>query len=74
MIQDSGKGMSLKEQKQMFDPFFTTRKSGTGLGLAVSYQIIEQHLGSFEVESSQGTGTSITIVLPEEQSINREIK
>ena len=74
MIQDSGKGMSLKEQKQMFDPFFTTRKSGTGLGLAVSYQIIEQHFGSFEVESNQGTGTSITIVLPEEQSTNRDIK
>ncbi len=65
MVRDNGKGMSIEEQEQMFDPFFTTRKSGTGLGLAVSYQIIEQHHGFFEVESRQDTGTSITIVLPE---------
>jgi len=61
---DSGKGMTPEEKEKMFDPFFTTRKTGTGLGLAVSYQIIEQHNGRFEVESQPGEGTTIRIILP----------
>ena len=63
-VADSGKGMTPEEIERMFDPFFTTRKTGTGLGLAVSYQIVEQHNGRFEVESRPGEGTSIRIILP----------
>ncbi len=63
-VKDSGKGMNPEEKEKMFDPFFTTRKTGTGLGLAVSYQIIEQHSGRFEVESRPGRGTIIRIILP----------
>ncbi len=63
-VTDSGRGMSREEREQMFDPFFSTRKSGTGLGLAVSHQIVEQHGGFFEVESWPGEGTTITVVLP----------
>jgi len=63
-VKDSGKGMTPEEKERMFDPFFTTRKTGTGLGLAVSYQIIEQHNGRFEVESHLGKGTLIRIILP----------
>jgi two-component system, NtrC family, sensor histidine kinase HydH len=63
-ISDTGCGMTEEAQQKMFDPFFTTRKTGTGLGLAVSHQIIEQHNGSFEVESTPEKGTTITIVLP----------
>ncbi|WP_456385241.1 two-component system sensor histidine kinase NtrB [Desulfolithobacter sp.] len=63
-VSDSGKGMSGEEQEKMFDPFFTTRRAGTGLGLAVSHQIVEQHHGHFEVVSAPGRGTEITIVLP----------
>ena len=66
-VSDTGIGMNREEREQMFDPFFTTRKSGTGLGLAVSHQIIEQHHGSFEVSSSPGKGTSITLILPKQQ-------
>ncbi len=63
-ITDSGRGMDPEEKERMFDPFFTTRKTGTGLGLAVSYQIIEQHNGRFEVDSRPGQGTRISIILP----------
>ncbi|MFP7755890.1 two-component system sensor histidine kinase NtrB [Thermodesulfobacteriota bacterium B35] len=63
-VADSGRGMSREERQQMFDPFFSTRRSGTGLGLAVSHQIVEQHGGWFEVESRPGEGTTITVVLP----------
>ncbi len=67
-VTDTGCGMTTEEKEQMFDPFFTTKKTGTGLGLAVSYQIIEQHHGSFTVRSSPGRGTSISITLPRQQN------
>ncbi|CAG35104.1 related to two-component system sensor histidine kinase (Ntr family) [Desulfotalea psychrophila LSv54] len=63
-IADTGCGMSEKEREQMFDPFFTTSKTGTGLGLAVSHQIIAQHRGFFEVSTAQNRGTNIRIILP----------
>jgi len=67
-VTDTGIGMSRDEREQMFDPFFTTRKTGTGLGLTVSHQIVEQHHGTLEVDSEQGRGTSITMILPIEQN------
>ena len=56
--------MTEQEREKMFDPFFTTRKTGTGLGLAVSHQIIEQHGGTLEVKTAWGEGTTVTIILP----------
>lgn len=64
-VRDTGKGLTPEEKTQMFDPFFTTRKDGTGLGLAVVQQIVEQHLGRIEVESETGQGTCIKLILPE---------
>lgn len=61
-VQDTGRGMTADEKERMFDPFFTTKKTGTGLGLAVSHQIIERHHGYFEVTSSPGHGTRIDII------------
>jgi two-component system sensor histidine kinase HydH len=66
-VSDSGKGMTEQESEKMFDPFFTTRKTGTGLGLAVSHQIMEQLGGTFEVITSPETGTTVTVVLPYEK-------
>jgi two-component system sensor histidine kinase HydH len=63
-VKDTGTGMSKDELEKMFDPFYTTRKSGTGLGLAVSHQIVEQHHGRFEVASDPEEGTRIDIMLP----------
>ncbi len=63
-VTDTGKGMTEQERERMFDPFFTTKKTGTGLGLAVSHQIVEQHNGSLEVVSSPENGTEINIILP----------
>jgi len=67
-ISDTGQGMSAEVQKQIFDPFFTTRKGGTGLGLAISHQIVEQHHGRIEVNSSEGQGTTMKVILPGTQS------
>ncbi len=66
-VSDNGIGMTGQEREKMFDPFFTTRKTGTGLGLAVSHQIIEQHNGTFEVDTVPGEGTTVTIILPKKK-------
>lgn len=66
-VSDNGIGMTEQEREKMFDPFFTTRNTGTGLGLAVSHQIIEQLNGSFDVQTAQGKGTSVTIILPKKR-------
>lgn len=63
-VEDSGSGMSEDVQAKMFDPFFTTTQSGTGLGLAVSHQIIELHGGSFEVQTAPESKTVISFRLP----------
>jgi len=63
-VQDFGRGMTAEERERMFDPFYTTRKEGTGLGLAVVQQIIEQHRGRIEVESAPGEGTRVEVILP----------
>jgi len=63
-VSDSGVGMSDETKSKMFDPFYTTRNSGTGLGLAVSHRIVERHKGYFEIKSAVNVGTTITIVLP----------
>lgn len=62
---DSGLGMSKPVKDRIFEPFFTTKgTSGMGLGLAVSYGIIEKHGGRIQVDSSPGLGSTFTITLP----------
>jgi len=69
LIRDTGCGMSAKVKKSIFDPFFTTKPvgQGTGLGLSVSYGIIESHGGRIQVDSKEGKGTCFTLSLPIEQ-------
>lgn len=62
-IQDTGIGISAENLDKLFTPFFTTKEKGVGLGLAVSYGIIERHGGKIEVESAVGEGTTFTLVL-----------
>ncbi|MFQ6758099.1 MAG: PAS domain-containing protein [Deltaproteobacteria bacterium] len=71
-VRDNGKGMTQEEQARMFDPFFSTRKTGTGLGLAVVHNIVEQHHARIDVESENGKGTTVTLVLPIHQGERRE--
>lgn len=63
-VEDQGKGISPDNLKKIFDPYFTTKESGTGLGLATSYSIIKKHNGYIEVESEPGVGTIFRIYLP----------
>ena len=63
-VSDTGVGINKKDLVHIFDPYFTTKQAGTGLGLAVVHRIIESHKGEIRVESKVGGGTTITISLP----------
>jgi signal transduction histidine kinase len=69
MITDSGKGISQKNIAGVFEPFYTTKPFGVGLGLAISKKIIEDHGGRIAVESQLLKGTTITVSLPMRGSV-----
>ncbi len=61
---DNGHGISNDVMDQLFLPFFTTKENGTGLGLALSHKVIQEHRGKIHVQSQVGKGTIFIIVLP----------
>ncbi len=63
-VQDSGKGMSEEVRSRIFEPFFSTREGGTGLGLAVVQQIVEAFGGTIEVQSKPGEGARFDVRWP----------
>lgn len=63
-FQDTGQGISPDVINKVFDPFFSTKEKGTGLGMSISYGIIENHNGTMEINSKQGEGATFTITLP----------
>lgn len=63
-VQDNGPGIPAENLEHIFEPFFSTRSGGTGLGLAMVRSIITQHEGAIEVASTLGTGTTFTLYFP----------
>lgn len=63
-IIDTGKGMSQQIQNQVFEPFFTNKDTGTGLGLVICKRIIEMYKGQIAIDSKEHEGTAVTITLP----------
>ncbi len=63
-ITDSGPGIPPENLDRVFEPYFTTKEGGTGLGLALAQKIIQEHQGTIRLESQPGSGTTFTIALP----------
>jgi signal transduction histidine kinase len=63
-VSDEGVGISPENREKIFDPFFTTKEGGTGLGLSVAYQIVDQHGGVLTAEANPIKGMTFTALLP----------
>ena len=63
-VEDNGPGIPAATLRKVFDPFYTTKATGTGLGLFVTQRIVKAHGGTIELESTEGKGTCFTICLP----------
>jgi two-component system sensor histidine kinase PilS (NtrC family) len=70
---DSGRGMNEADQRRLFQPFRTNFPTGTGLGMAISYRIVQEHGGRIEVSSHEGAGTSITVSLPSSAAMRNAV-
>jgi CheY-like chemotaxis protein len=73
-VSDTGEGIAKKHLDKIFDPYFTTKETGHGLGLAICYSIIKQHQGLITVDSDLGAGSTFSVYLPatERRAISRE--
>jgi signal transduction histidine kinase len=63
-VRDTGRGISREHLPHVFSPFFTTKQAGTGLGLPICLDIVTRHGGNLRIESTEGRGTSATVLLP----------
>jgi signal transduction histidine kinase len=63
-VRDTGCGIAQENLKRIFNPFFTTKDKGTGLGLSIVRKIVEGHKGTITIESEEGRGTRVEVVLP----------
>ncbi|MHB1390506.1 MAG: ATP-binding protein [Thermoleophilia bacterium] len=64
IVQDDGEGMQPDQMKKIFNPFFTSKARGYGLGLFIVHNVVEEHGGTIEVESDPGRGTTFIVQLP----------
>jgi signal transduction histidine kinase len=67
---DKGHGIHADDIAKIFQPYFTTKEAGIGLGLAITERIVKEHGGQIVVESQQGKGTTFTVILPVSKASN----
>jgi two-component system, NtrC family, sensor histidine kinase HydH len=63
-VTDTGEGIAAGDISHVFEPFFSTKSEGTGLGLALVHRVVQEHGGEIDVRSSPGLGTTFTLTLP----------
>jgi signal transduction histidine kinase len=72
-VADSGRGIAREHLDRIFDPFFTTKEEGTGLGLPICKQIVEQHGGTMQIESEPGEGTRVLLLFPDANAMHERL-
>lgn len=68
-VRDNGEGLSDEVRSRLFEPYFSTKKTGTGLGLVIAKQIVDEHYGRIYVEENQPKGTVFTVEIPQKGTI-----
>ena len=68
-VQDEGCGIAYDQINNIYDPFYSSKKDGVGLGLATVYQIVNRNGGTLNVQSTPGKGTLFTVFLPDQETI-----
>src|SRR5262249_61331767 len=63
-ISDTGEGIDASDLSHLFEPFFSTKEEGTGLGLALVHRVVQEHGGNIDVRSTPRLGTTFTLTLP----------
>jgi two-component system NtrC family sensor kinase len=71
VVSDTGPGIPPEHLPHLFEPFYTTKPSGTGLGLAVSYGIVQNHSGTINVQSTPGQGATFILTFPVPNGVSR---
>jgi PAS domain S-box-containing protein len=71
-ISDTGVGMTGEQVENMFEPFYTTKSHGLGLGMAYAQKVIEQHRGAVSIKSRPGEGTTVRVELPDEVGVSAD--
>ncbi|MBU4425705.1 MAG: hypothetical protein KKB35_03120 [Proteobacteria bacterium] len=69
-ITDTGCGIFRENMKNIFEPLFTTKARGIGLGLSVSKSLVDANGGSIKVESEEGKGSTFTLILPTREAVS----
>ena len=69
VIVDSGQGIAAEDQSQLFQPFFTTKEQGLGLGLSLCSTIVKSHGGKLSIENNAGGGATVVIALPSQETL-----
>jgi hypothetical protein len=67
VLRDNGPGLGPEQRKRLFEPFYTTKTRGTGLGMTIAQRIVEAHGGRIAIGDSRHWGTEIVITLPRRQ-------
>jgi signal transduction histidine kinase len=73
-VTDTGTGINEANLSKIFEPYFTTKETGSGLGLTLVFKIVREHRGEISVKSKEGEGTSFTISLPVPQKERRLLR
>jgi signal transduction histidine kinase len=73
VVSDTGTGIAENRIGKIFEPYYTTKENGTGLGLTLSYKIVKEHGGDITVRSKQGSGSQFTVTIPVPQKERRMI-
>lgn len=68
-ITDTGPGIPQEQLNKLFDPFYTTKKNGVGIGLCIAEKVVREHSGRMDIISEEGKGTSVTVVIPTRQGV-----